>query len=134
MGEINRPMMAERPGRAGCVRPSAARVPSAVARAVANKADEQAVEQGVGPLRIAHDGLVPAQRIGRRVQAQHALGEGEVGLGVEAERHDDHDGRDQKHETPRHSMTDKRGARRAPRSLSAPSQPSLMRSMPTRRL
>ena len=37
IGEISRPLITARPGRAGLLRPSAARVPSTVARAVADR-------------------------------------------------------------------------------------------------
>ena len=50
--------------------------------------DYQAIADGLAPVNISEEVLVPLSGIAGRVEAEHGFGEGEVGYGVEGQRHD----------------------------------------------
>ena len=134
IGEISTAMIARRNGISGRERPRAASVPRKVARMRRKKpmiteffaaliqaalaqasAHHDAVARRFG--RVHAEGqqqVVPTGGIARRIEAEHLFGEGEIGLGVEAERNDDEDRRDQEQEDQRRRSPDRCSTRSSP--------------------
>ena len=60
--------------------------------------DYQAVADGLAPVDVGEEILVPLGGIAGRIEAEHGFGEGEVGYGVEGQRHDHQHREDQEEE------------------------------------
>jgi hypothetical protein len=88
IGEISTLMIDVRAGKLARLRPNAASVQSVVAMTVVKGGDDDAGLEGQHPAFVGEEILIPAQR-----QARHRIAE--IRFGVERERHDHEDRRDQ---------------------------------------